>query len=190
MATSPGQGVITELLAAVDRGDDAARDRLWRTVYDELHAMARQQMVQEGGANTLQATVLVNEAYVRLVGRDGDGRWQNRRHFFSAAATAMRRIRVDEARRRRASKRGGGRAPGQLASDVAAKGIDADELVALDDALQHLEAIEPRRAEIVSLRYFVGLTVDETAELLGLSPRTVDAEWRFTRAWLHRELTG
>ncbi len=180
---------ITAILDAASRGDEAARERLWSVVYDELHAIARRQLVGERAECTLQTTALVNEAYLRLVG-DNDQGWSNRRHFFAAAARAMRCIRIDQARRRRAEKRGGGRRPVDLdVGQIVVDGLDASELLALDEALDRLEQIDAEKAEIVMLRYFAGLTIVETAEVLGRSPRKVNSQWRFARAWLHRELS-
>jgi len=180
---------ITELLGAARAGDEAARDRLWVLVYDELHRMAARHMDAEGAGSELQTTVLVNEAYLRLVG-DRDRDWNDRRHFFAAAAQAMRCIRIDEARRRKAGKRGGGRRALPLVpvNLPAEETPDAVDLLTLDEALTRLEQIDPVKAEIVMLRYFIGLTIPETAELLNISERSVDSQWRFARAWLRREL--
>jgi RNA polymerase sigma factor (TIGR02999 family) len=145
-------------------------------------------MAREASRRTLQTTVLVSEAYLRLVG-DADVQWANRRHFFAAAARAMRRIRIDDARKRQRLKRGGGRPVGQLEDDPAAFDQDATELLAIDEALSKLEKADPRKAEVVMLRYFAGLSVEETAAALDIAPRTVDSEWRFAKVWLHRELS-
>ena len=178
---------VTQLLAAVGQGDTSAQDRLWALIYDELHSVAQGQLAAEGGGRTLQPTTLVHEAYLRLVG-DEDAQWANRRHFFAAAAQAMRRIRIDDARKRNRQKRGGGRRPGRMVSEPPVFDQDPAEVLAIDEAVSKLEQIDPRKAEVVLLRYFTGLTVAETAEVLGVSPRTVDNEWRFARAWLRREL--
>jgi len=180
---------VTQLLAAAEAGDDDARERLWALVYDELHAMARGLMARERGRVTLQTTVLVNEAYMRLVG-GGPVRWLGRRHFFAAAAEAMRRICVDYARKRGSLKRGGGRRAVPLLESDRVEHCDPTDWLALDEALAWLDARDPRKAKIVMLRYFAGLSIDETAEVLGVSPRLVDKEWRFARAWLHRRLSG
>ncbi len=179
---------VTQLLDAAAQGDAAAVNRLWSTVYEELHGLARAQLAREGPACSLQSTSLVNEAYLRLIG-DGHVEWANRRHFFSAAAKAMRRICVDDARRRERLKRGSGQAPGTLLEDPPAARQDPAEVLAIDEVLQKLEQADPRRAELVMLRYFAGLSIDETAAALGVSARTVDTEWRFAKAWLHRELS-
>lgn len=182
-ASSP----LTQLLVAANRGDAAAAARLWAVVYAELHRLAHRQLAGEGRHGSLSATALVNEAYLRLAGH-APVAWANRRHFFAAAAEAMRRIRVDAARQRRRLKRGGGQAPEALHADPAVAPDDPAELLALDEALCRLEQLDPRRAEVVKLRYFVELTVDETAAVLDVAPRTVDSDWRFARAWLHRAL--
>jgi RNA polymerase sigma factor (sigma-70 family) len=208
-----GDRPITRLLAAAGNGDDAARERLWAVLYDELHAVAVRQVGHDAPGRGLQATSLVHEAYFRLVG-DGEAAWANRRHFFAAAANAMRRIRIDYARKRKALKRGGaagGREAGRQEGGKAGRreggeagryggtagpgepavfDADPNDLIAVDEALSRLEQIDRRKAEIVSLRYFAGLTVDETAEALGVSARTVDSEWRFAKAWLHKELSS
>lgn len=180
-------GPVTQLLEAVGRGEADAQEKLWAVIYDDLHRVAQCQMADEAPGRTLQATALVHEAYLRLVG-DGDRQWVNRKHFFAAAARAMRRIRIDDARRRKSLKRGGGDRARPLQHDPAQDGQNLDELLAVDEALAGLEKSDPRKAEIVMLRYFAGLSGDEIAEALGLSPRTVDSEWRFARVWLHREL--
>ena len=187
MATSP-QESITELLAAVGEGAPDAGSRLWSRVYDELHAMARQQMVKEPSGQTLQPTALVHEAYLRLIAGEPPD-WENRRHFFGAAARAMRRIRVDAARRRLRSKRGGGRQRVPFSDLELTFDQDSASLLAIDEVLRRLEARDPRQAEVVLLRYFAGLSVEETARTLRVSPTTVEGDWRYARAWLHRELS-
>jgi RNA polymerase sigma factor (TIGR02999 family) len=181
-------GPITQLLDAAGQGDAAAANRLWSAVYDELHRLALTQLAQEGPGYPLQTTDLVDEAYVRLIG-DGPVEWANRRHFFAAAATAMRRILVDDARKRGRQKRGGGQTPEPLLDEPPAPGWDPVLVLAIDEALAKLEQADPPRAELVMLRYFAGLSIDETAAALGVSPRTVDTGWRFAKAWLHRELS-
>jgi RNA polymerase sigma factor (TIGR02999 family) len=178
---------MSQLLAAWSDGDREALDRLLPLVERELHRLAHQYMGRERPDHTLQTTALVNEAYMRLVDQTRV-RWQNRAHFFAIAAQTMRRILIDHARRRRYDKRGGGARP--LPLDEAAHITDerATELVALDDALGLLLEIDERKARVVELRYFGGLTVEETAEVLKLSPDTIGREWRRARAFLLREM--
>jgi len=179
---------VTQLLVAAAQGEPSAINQLWSAVYEELHRLAKAQLAHEGPARIIQTTSLVNEAYLRLVGSEPVA-WANRRHFFAAAAEAMRRIRVERARERRRVKRGGGRPPEILAEDPAVSGEDLSELLAIDEAMDKLKEVAPRAAEVVMLRYFAGRTIDETAEMLGVSPRTIDVDWCFAKAWLHRELT-
>ncbi len=181
---------ITQLLDEVcrDSDDAAARERLWRLMYDELHAIAHHYLAGEAAGRTLQTTALMNEAYLRLFGGEQVS-YHNRRHFFAAAAEAMRRILIDDARKRKRIKRGGGESPVALCAEPGVFDQDPVELMAIDEALARLEAIDPRKAEVVKLRYFAGLTGDEVAELLDVSPRTIDSEWQFARAWLYRELS-
>lgn len=178
---------VTQLLVAAGDGDARANSRLWSRVYDELRRLARRQLADEGRDCLLESTSLVHEAFLRLVG-DEPIEWANRRHFFAAAARAMRHIRVDDARKRGRIKRGGGQRPDSLPGEPTASEQDPLEALAIDESLKKLEQAAPRQAEIVMLRYFAGLSVDETAQVLGISPRTVAYEWRFARAWLHREL--
>jgi RNA polymerase sigma factor (TIGR02999 family) len=182
---------VTGLLLAWGRGDQSAADRLVPVVYDELRRQAERAMRREGGEHTLQATALVHESYLRLV----DQRrveWRNRAHFFAIASTVMRRVLVDHARARLAAKRGGGAAPVSLAGVAAGTpdGTDEADLIALHEALEKLAALDPDQARLVELRYFGGLTIEETAEALSVSPATVKREWALARAWLRRELAG
>jgi len=180
---------VTELLQSWARGDRSALDRLVPLVHEELHRLAHRCMRHEQPGHTLQTTALVNEAYLRLVNAD-NVRWEDRSHFFAISATVMRRIMVDFARARRAKKRDAIRlkVPVDLESlQVAAPRPDAD-VVALDDALQSLAAFDARGARIVELRYFGGLTVEESAEVLGVSSKTVKRDWAAARAWLMGEL--
>ena len=190
---SPGESAeITRLLKAWGRGDSAALDRLTPLVYERLHRMARGYMRHERAGHTLQATALVNEAFMRLVDtRDLD--WTDRAHFFAVCARVMRRILVDAARSRAAIKRGG-----QVDRAEHSTAIDFDELpgaemgaqvCALDAALDALALIDPRRAQVIELRFFGGLTVEETGQVLQISPQTVMRDWRLARAWLARELS-
>lgn len=179
---------ITMLLSAVGDGDAEAAERLWRAVYDELHLVAKRRLAREGQRGDLQTTVLVQEAYLRLVGSDAAAIPANRRRFFAAAANAMRQFVIDDARKRRSHKRGDGQCPVALEVELACFDHDPTEILALDEALTKLRAHSERKAEIVQLRYFAGLSVDDAAEVLGISPRQLDKEWHFARAWLHREL--
>jgi len=181
---------LTRLLADVGAGDESARTRLWAEVYDELRRMAHRQMGGERAGGTLQTTILVHEAYLRLTG-DGDVAWNHSGHFFAAAAEAMRRICVDYARKRGSAKRGGQRRRVPLEEEgPAVLDQDADEVLAVDEALGRLEQAAPRQAQVVKLRYFAGLTGEQIAAVVGVSPRTVDSDWRFARTWLFRELGG
>jgi RNA polymerase sigma factor (TIGR02999 family) len=189
MAGTVDRTALTELLAAAGQGNDGARERLWNVIYEELHRVAHRQMAAEPAGPALQTTVLVHEAYLRLVG-DDHVQWANRRHFFAAAANAMRRIRVDYARMRDSLKRGGRHAPSELTDGVVGTDGDPAETLALDEALKKLEVEAPRAAEVVNLRFFAGLSVAETAAVLEISPRTVELDWRFGRAWLRQALSG
>lgn len=180
---------ITRLLQSVQSGDAEARDRLWRLVHDEVYRIAQAQSACDGLSKTLHPTVLVQETFLRLMGTD-DASFENRRHFFAAVAESMRRIRVDYARKRKSLKRGGEAQAVALDEDPPAIDADPAELLAVDEALERLAAIDPERAEVVKLRYFAGLSVDETADAMGVSPRTVSNYWNAARAWLHRELSG
>jgi RNA polymerase sigma factor (TIGR02999 family) len=181
------QNPVTQLLAAVTVGEAGAQERLWSLIYQELRTLAERQMAGESPGNTLQPTALVHEAYFRLFG-ENPVQWNSRGHFFMAAAEAMRRIRVDGARKRGRLKRGGDKNIGSLAEDPPSFGQDPAEVLAVGEALDELARTAPRHAEVVKLRYFTGLTVDECAAVLGVSPRTVDKDWAFARAWLHRKL--
>ncbi|MBI5764497.1 MAG: sigma-70 family RNA polymerase sigma factor [Planctomycetes bacterium] len=183
---------LTRLLAASVNGDSEARKRLWQLVYDELHSMARAQMACERAGRTLQPTALLHEAYLKLMA-GGDGHFENRRHFFAAAANAMQQIRVDDARRRRRIKRGGGTEPDRLNADSmepAQFEQDGAEVLALDESLARLQDEHPDLAEVVRLRYFAGLSAEETADVIGVSVRTVANRWRMARAWLYDRLGG
>jgi RNA polymerase sigma factor (TIGR02999 family) len=185
--TARASGELTEILAAITSGDRDAASRLLPLVYDELREVARAKLARERQGHTLQPTALVHEAYLRLFG-NARPRWENRAHFFGAAAEAMRRILIERARRHLRLKRGGGRQQVPLADMVEQQTLGAEDLLALDRALDRLEARDAVMAEVVKLRYFAGLTVDETAAALDLSPRTVDRHWTGARAWLQREL--
>jgi RNA polymerase sigma factor (TIGR02999 family) len=182
-------GDITQILRLAERGDPTAANELLPLVYQELRRLASQKLAQEAPGNTLQATALVHEAYLRLVGSPVPQRWDGRRHFFGAAAEAMRRILVESARRRHSQKRGGGMAREPLEALEVAAPQAPDELLALDEALGELNAADPGAAELVKLRYFAGLSIPEAAEILGVSPRTADRLWAYARAWLHQHIS-
>ncbi|HXG92657.1 MAG TPA: sigma-70 family RNA polymerase sigma factor [Blastocatellia bacterium] len=178
---------ITGLLIAWSNGDRSALDRLAPLVHAELYRLARRYMSQESPDHTLQATALVNEAYLRLIDWK-NVRWQNRAHFFGVSAGLMRRILVDYARSRKYQKRGGGAVQVSLDEAAIISKERAADFVALDDALKSLAEIDERKSRIVELRFFGGLSVEETAEVLKISPRTVLREWSLAQAWLYREL--
>jgi RNA polymerase sigma-70 factor, ECF subfamily len=180
---------VTQLLVAWGDGDQSALDKLMPLVYDELHRMAHRYMAQERAEHTLQTSALVNEAYVRLIDQK-NVRWQNRAQFFGIAATSMRRILVGYARRRKRAKRGDGAI--QISLDEAAilSNERASEMVAIDEALESLAAVDPRKSQIVELRFFGGLSIDETAEVLHVSPGTVMRDWTLAKAWLRQEISG
>jgi RNA polymerase sigma factor (TIGR02999 family) len=176
---------VTELLHHWSNGDQGALSQLLPIIYDELRRVAHQYLHRERREQTLQTTALVNEAYLKLIDQHSVN-WQNRAHFFAIAAQAMRRILIDNARKRSAAKREGEKIS---IDDVAIVSNDrAEHLLALDDALQRLEQIDPQQSKIVELRYFGGLTIEETAEAINLSPATVKREWAMARAWLYQEL--
>ena len=180
---------ITELLVGYQGGDKEALDQLMPIVYDELRRQAARYLRREQAGHTLQTTALIHEAYVRLVDQR-NVQWQNRAHFFGIAAQLMRRILVDHARTKKRVKRGGSKVQVSLAdATVAVKGPDLD-IVALDEALERLAKVDEQQSRVVELRYFSGLTVEETAEVMGISTATVKREWSVARAWLHRELSG
>jgi RNA polymerase sigma factor (TIGR02999 family) len=186
---------VTRILSAIEQGNPRAAERLLPLVYDELRKLAAQRLALEKPGQTLQATALVHEAYVRLVpspGREsGDSKqnWQNRGHFFAAAAEAMRRILVDQARRKQAEKHGGGRLRIDLPQDLAAPEGHSDDLFALDEALTRLESHHAGAAQLVKLRYFAGLSHQEAAEALGISRGAADRLWALARAWLFRQMS-
>jgi RNA polymerase sigma factor (TIGR02999 family) len=180
---------VTVLLARASGGDAGATNELFPLVYEELRRLAAQRMAAERAGHTLQPTALVHEAYLRLVG-PGEVTWQNRAHFFGAAARAIRRILTDHARGRARAKRGGAGQRGIAVEDAGLSAPARDlDLVALDEALERLAALDPQKARVVELRYYGGLTGEETAKALGISPSTVAREWQFARVWLHRELS-
>jgi RNA polymerase sigma factor (TIGR02999 family) len=178
---------VTGLLAAVESGDEAATNQLVPLVYEELRRLARRHMAGQRRGHTLQTADLVNEAYLKLVDVKGTG-WKNRVHFFAVASRAMRSVLVDYARRRSSEKRGGNPVRVSLSEADQISEQRTAEVVAVDEALSRLADLDPRKAQIVELRYFGGLGVEETAHLLDLSSRTIKREWRWARAWLYREL--
>ncbi len=180
---------ITRILGAIDQGDREATDELLPLVYEELRRLASSRMNQESAGQTLQPTALVHEAFLRLVGGENPQQWDGRGHFFAAAAEAMRRILIDNARRKSRTKRGGDLKRQELPDDVsAAAPEDVNELLSLDEALTKLAAEDAALAKLVELRYFTGLTIEETASILGVSVRTTKRNWAFARAWLQREM--
>ena len=188
--TPPVPRQVTQLLRAWSQGDRTALDDLLPLVYRDLHRQAARFMRAQSPGHTLQVTGLVHEAYFRLVGQAGV-EWQSRAHFFGVASKAMRSILVDHARARGAVKRGAGARQLTLGAADAAGGVEsAVDVLALDEALRRLTELDPEQSRLVELRYFAGLSIEETAEVLGVSPATVKRQWRVTRAWLKRELTG
>jgi len=181
---------VTRLLEAAAAGDPRAGEQLLPLVYDELRRLAAQKLAHERPGQTLQATALVHEAYLRLVSGGNEEDWTGRAHFFAAAARAMRRILVDNARRKKAEKHGGGRARQELDAEILPVGEVREDLVALDEALDKFAAVNPQAAELVQLRYFAGLTLSEAAEALNMSPRSAGRLWAYARAWLRREVEG
>lgn len=179
---------VTRILNAIDDGESGASEKLLPLVYDELRRLAAQRLNRDSPEQTIQPTALVHEAYLRLIGAEGGQHWNSRGHFFAAAAQAMRRILVENARRKRSLKRGGA----LNRADVELESLPADaqdvDLVALDEALGKLAAKDARKARLVELRFFSGLTLEQAADALGISPATVQRDWLYARAWLHREI--
>lgn len=181
---------VTRILSAIEQGDPIAAEKLLPLVYDELRKLAAERMAHEKPGQTLQATALVHDAYLRLVDVEQPQHWNSRGHFFSAAAESMRRILVEEARKRARLKRGGDRQRLDLDALQLSVPEVADELLALDEALSEFAQKHPEKAALVKLRYFAGLTVDEAAHSLGISPSSADRHWTFARAWLYRRIVG
>src|SRR5262249_38271503 len=179
---------VTRILSAIEQGDPHAAEQLLPLVYDELRRLAAQKLAQEKPGQTLQSTALVHEAYLRLVGTDPEQPWESRGHFFAAAAEAMRRILVEQARRKGRIRHGGGLRRADLPDEGVLAPSDDEQVLLLDEALTRLAAVRPKAAELVQLRFFSGLTVEEAAPLLGLSPRTARPPWVFARAWLRRDM--
>jgi RNA polymerase sigma factor (TIGR02999 family) len=184
---------VSNLLDRIRQGEPAAAEGLLPLVYDELRKLAAVRLASEAPGNTLDATALVHEAYIRLVDspqreRGDEPRWDNRGHFFAAAATAMRRILIERARRKQRRIHGGGRHKQELQPDLVAAAVPNEQLLSLDAALAKLAQHDSLKARLVELRYFAGLTGDQAAEILGISPTTADRYWVFARAWLRREM--
>jgi RNA polymerase sigma factor (TIGR02999 family) len=180
---------VTQILTAAAQGDPHAAEQLLPLVYDALRQFAAQMLSQETPGHTLQPTALVHEAYIRLVGRVEPYSYRDRSHFFAAAAVAMRRVLIDNARRKQTQKRGGGAGQTPLLEGIVAPAPD-DELLALDEALEKLAAEDPVKARLVELRYFAGLTGEQAAAVLGVSPSTADRYWAYARSWLQTEVRG
>lgn len=180
---------VTHLLDAMQRGESQAAEELLPRVYDELRRIAAYKMAQESSGHTLQPTALVHEAWLRMIG-DGNERFAGRAHFFAVAAEAMRRILVESARRKRSLKRGGGAQREELNESHLVLAAPSEELLAIDEALNLLAAQDPVSADLVKLRYFVGMTMEEAAAALGLPVRTAERLWTYARAWLRREITN
>jgi RNA polymerase sigma factor (TIGR02999 family) len=179
---------VTRILSAIEEGDPSAAEQLLPLVYDELRKLAAQRLTQEKPGQTLQATALVHEAYLRLVDVEQAQHWNSRGHFFAAAAEAMRRILIENARRKRADKRGGQRKRVSLDHVDAVAVAPPDELLALDEALERLERHDPVAGKLVKFRYYAGLSLEHAAEALGISSATAYRHWTFGRAWLHGQL--
>jgi RNA polymerase sigma factor (TIGR02999 family) len=179
---------VTQILNAIDQGDPAAAEQLLPLVYDELRKLATQKMAQEAPGQTLQATALVHDAYIQLVDVEKVKHWDSRGHFFAAAAEAMRRILVDQARRKQSLKHGGAYTRQEFEEACIVSPQAGDEVLALSHALDHLAEADHQAAELVKLRYFAGLTSQQAAEVLGISPRTADRIWVYARSYLLREI--
>jgi RNA polymerase sigma factor (TIGR02999 family) len=181
---------VTQILNAIEQGDPQAAQQLLPVVYEELRKLAAHKLAQEKPGQTLQATALVHDAYVRLVDVDKAQHWNSRGHFFAAAAEAMRRILVDQARRRQAAKRGGGAEREELHESAIVAQRPAEEVLAVDELLDRLAEIDPAAAKLVKLRFFVGLNMSEVAEALGISVRSAQDIWAYARTWLHQKIAA
>ena len=179
---------VTHILSAIKHGDPHAAEKLLPLVYDELRKLAAQKLAHEQPGLTLQATALVHEAYLRLTGQDQRRLWDSRGHFFAAAAEAMRRILVEQARRRHAAKRGGARQRVELSEADLATAMPDDELLALNDALEQFATVDPAAAKLVQLRFFAGLNMSEAAQALGMSVRSAHDLWAYARYWLRHQM--
>jgi RNA polymerase sigma factor (TIGR02999 family) len=183
-----GMADVTQILAAIERGDSCAAEELLPVVYEELRKLAAARLADEKPGHTLQPTALVHEAYLRLVGGKEPQNWSGRGHFFGAAAEAMRRILVENARRKKAERHGGGWARQELIDADLAVDTSGDDLFAVDEALTRLAAVDARAARLVELRFFLGMTLEEAAAHLGLQERTAYRDWAYARAWLRQAL--
>jgi len=181
---------VTRILSLIEQGNAQAAEQLLPLLYDELRRLAAAKLASEKPGQTLQATALVHEAYLRLVGSDNGQQWSSRGHFFAAAAESMRRILVENARRKNRLKHGGDLDRVELELTELPTRMAADDLLALDEALQRLQQEDPVKARLVTLRYFAGLTIEQASEVLGISRVTAFRYWTFARAWLHREIRG
>ncbi len=184
---------VTQILDRIHEGDPSAAEQLLPLVYDELRKLAARRLTEEKPGQTLQATALVHEAYLRVVQGDQDQHWDSRRHFFAAAAEAMRRILIDQARHKHSAKSGGAvqRVPLEHAAClVASEGTPSEDLLALDEALRQLEAEDPVKAQLVKLRFFAGVSLEDAAAMLGVSPATAKRYWVYARSWLYGKLHG
>jgi RNA polymerase sigma factor (TIGR02999 family) len=181
---------VTRILSAIEQGDPHAADQLLPLVYEELRQLAAQKLALEKPGQTLQATALVHEAYVRLVDVEKAPHWNNRGHFFAAAAEAMRRILIENARRKNRGKHGGDLERVEIELADLPTRMSSEELVALDEALEKLKEHDPVKAQLVTLRYFGGLTIEQASEVLNISRVTAHRYWTYARAWLHRQMTG
>ncbi len=184
---SPQANDVTTILAAIRGGDEKATDQLQSVVYSRLRRLGQQMLAHEKPGQTLQATALVHEAYLRLLG-EGETTWEDRRHFYAAAAQAMRRILVDRARRRDRIKHGAGLVRAPLSAIAAPDDEKSVDILAVDEALQRIEEQDPRAAQVVMLRFYAGLSVEDTAKALDISPRTVRRDWTYAKAWLYEAL--
>jgi RNA polymerase sigma factor (TIGR02999 family) len=190
MVTLDRMSEVTRILSAIEQGQPQAADKLLPFVYDELRRLAAQKLAQERPCQTLQATALVHEAYIRLVGTDQAQQWNSRGHFFAAAAEAMRRILIEQARHKGRVKRGGQWRRLDLDADQLPARFSGDDLLAMDEALTQLTQQDAQAAQLVKLHCFAGLSIEQAAEVLGVSPRTAYRDWAFAQAWLYRQIQG